>query len=311
MVNGSNPYDVLGIGSTASTDDLRRAYRRALRRTHPDTGGDAVEFHAVQAAWESIGTPEDRARFDRTAAGGSRGFTPWAEPSHRDTGARRRTPRPASRPSYGHPGGWWRSQYLAAFRQWSELSGQVGDPYDPAMLAIVPADIRQCLAAALTEEATANALTGLGSDFSVWHDVSTDVAGGNPEEKLDHIVLGTTGLFALLSEDRQSPMYVRGGDVTGDGFGWRERPIRTLTSRARFFSESVGVRFTAVVMVVPDDAGINVPTEISRVRGLSAVIVNRSDLSGFLRLGIPGVLPVDRDAVMAAGEHLRRSIQFV
>jgi molecular chaperone DnaJ len=106
-------------------------------------------------------------------------------------------------------------------------------------------------------------------------------------------------------------VHVRGGDVAGDGFGWRERPIRTLTSRARFFSENVGVRFTAVVMVVPEDAGIDVPTEISRLRGLSAIIVNRSDVAGFLRLGIPGVMPVNRDAVAAAAEHLRRSVQFV
>jgi curved DNA-binding protein CbpA len=64
MSPSSDAYEVLGVASTATEDELRRAYRRALRRTHPDTGGEAVEFHAVQAAWEVLGTPEDRARYD-------------------------------------------------------------------------------------------------------------------------------------------------------------------------------------------------------------------------------------------------------
>jgi curved DNA-binding protein CbpA len=64
MSASSDAYAVLGVSSDASEEDLRRAYRKALRRTHPDTGGVAAEFHAVQAAWESVGTPEDRARYD-------------------------------------------------------------------------------------------------------------------------------------------------------------------------------------------------------------------------------------------------------
>jgi hypothetical protein len=124
-------------------------------------------------------------------------------------------------------------------------------------------------------------------------------------------VLGPTGLFALLSEDRQSLMVVRGGEVTGEGFGWRERPIRTLTARARFFSENIGVRFTGVVMVVPDDAGINAPTIISRIRGLSAVIVNRSQLSGFLVHGIPGETRLPAHVLQAALAHLQRGVQLV
>jgi hypothetical protein len=310
MASRSNPYDVLGVSNTAPTDELRRAYRSALRRTHPDTGGDAKEFHAVQAAWDLVGTPEDRDRFDRASAAQPRGFTPWAR-SGADAPPRRQPPQ-AAQTSYGHPGGWWRSQYVGSVREWAVARGLATvDPYDPQTIAELPGDVRQRLHAALTEEATAAALNALGSGFTVWHDVSTDVAGGNPDEKLDHIVLGPTGLFALLSEDREGTVHVRGADVSGDGFGWRERPIRTLTSRARFFSENVGVRFTAVVMVVPDDSGIDEPTEISRLRGLSAIIVNRSDVAGLLRLGIPGVLPVGRDAVAAAADHLRRSIQFV
>ena len=33
-------------------DELKSAYRKALKRTHPDAGGSAVEFIEVQNAWE-------------------------------------------------------------------------------------------------------------------------------------------------------------------------------------------------------------------------------------------------------------------
>jgi len=53
----ATPYEVLGVSSTATQDDLRRAYRRLVRETHPDTGGDAERFTSVQVAWERVGDP--------------------------------------------------------------------------------------------------------------------------------------------------------------------------------------------------------------------------------------------------------------
>ncbi|MFW8745281.1 DnaJ domain-containing protein, partial [Mesorhizobium japonicum] len=52
----ASPYEVLRVPATATDDELRRAYRRRLRETHPDTGGSAREFDRVQRAWELIGT---------------------------------------------------------------------------------------------------------------------------------------------------------------------------------------------------------------------------------------------------------------
>ena len=68
-----SPYEVLGVRADADAATLRLAYRRALRSAHPDTGGDPERFHAVQLAWELVGTVEARAAFDRggrTAASG-------------------------------------------------------------------------------------------------------------------------------------------------------------------------------------------------------------------------------------------------
>ncbi len=59
-------YEVLGIERSASADEIRAAYRQRARETHPDAGGQPGEFQAVQAAWEVLGDPEQRRRYDRS-----------------------------------------------------------------------------------------------------------------------------------------------------------------------------------------------------------------------------------------------------
>ena len=93
-----SPYEVLGVAASVSQDDLRKAFRRALRETHPDTGGDPNRFAAVQVAWQRVGTSEARALYD---AGRSADTTASFQ-------ARTAPPRADSRPkarSHGHPGG--------------------------------------------------------------------------------------------------------------------------------------------------------------------------------------------------------------
>lgn len=50
----TDPYTVLGVPRDADEPAIHRAYRRAVRRTHPDVGGSAAEFEEVQAAYESL-----------------------------------------------------------------------------------------------------------------------------------------------------------------------------------------------------------------------------------------------------------------
>jgi hypothetical protein len=49
-----DPHEVLGIEPGASEEDVRAAWRKASRRTHPDLGGNADAFREVRDAYKAI-----------------------------------------------------------------------------------------------------------------------------------------------------------------------------------------------------------------------------------------------------------------
>lgn len=51
---GLDPYEVLGITSEASEDEIRSAWREAARTHHPDAGGDGEKFKRAQWAFDVI-----------------------------------------------------------------------------------------------------------------------------------------------------------------------------------------------------------------------------------------------------------------
>lgn len=55
------PFEVLGVPTTSTADEVRRAYRALVQRFHPDHNpGDAAaheRFLAVQSAYEELGSP--------------------------------------------------------------------------------------------------------------------------------------------------------------------------------------------------------------------------------------------------------------
>jgi curved DNA-binding protein CbpA len=63
-----DPYLVLGVPRQASGKEIARAYRRAARTTHPDTGGaeSAEGFQAVSDAYALLRDPRRRAVYDRS-----------------------------------------------------------------------------------------------------------------------------------------------------------------------------------------------------------------------------------------------------
>ncbi len=277
----ASPYEILGVPASATDDELRRAFRKALRETHPDTGGDPQRFNAVQLAWDRVSTPARRAAYDagRGATQDRAAFTAQAARPRQDT-------RPSTR-SYGHPGGWRRERYLDQLREWVGRGVTVDDPYDPVLVRSAPREIRHTLADALAEESTARTINTLGIGFTVWHDVAVD----DSERKIDHIVLGPTGLYAMLSEDFGGPVRVRKSELIGESLAG-EQPVHELAARAKSLARELRVTFTGLVIVLPDGAIDEPVTSLGKVRGTPAVAVAQSYLAMLLRQGIEGAQPI-------------------
>jgi curved DNA-binding protein CbpA len=68
MLTDRDHYAVLGLTRTASPDEVRGAYRKAARATHPDLHPDDAtaldRFKRVQLAYEVLGDPHRRAAYD-------------------------------------------------------------------------------------------------------------------------------------------------------------------------------------------------------------------------------------------------------
>jgi molecular chaperone DnaJ len=69
-------YEVLGVTPETSPDDIKKAYRKLARESHPDANPDDPEaearFKDLSAAYEILSDPDKRARYDRY--GSSNGF---------------------------------------------------------------------------------------------------------------------------------------------------------------------------------------------------------------------------------------------
>lgn len=75
-------YEVLGIGKSASADEIKKAFRKAAVQHHPDKeGGDESKFKEINEAYEVLKDPSKRQRYDQfghAGVGGNGGGDPFA-----------------------------------------------------------------------------------------------------------------------------------------------------------------------------------------------------------------------------------------
>src|SRR6476659_7136838 len=76
----SDHYKTLGVPRNASADDIKKAYRKLVRETHPDKHPDdpAAEerFKQIAQANEVLSDPDKRQQYDLLGEAGTRGAAP-------------------------------------------------------------------------------------------------------------------------------------------------------------------------------------------------------------------------------------------
>src|SRR5439155_10367862 len=89
-------YQILGVSRTATEEEIRKAFRKLARQYHPDVAKNKAtaeeKFKEINEAYEVLGDPEKRKKYDELGAD-------WKQ------GAEFRPP-----PGWGQAGRTWRSR---------------------------------------------------------------------------------------------------------------------------------------------------------------------------------------------------------
>lgn len=72
-------YDTLGVGKSASPEEIKAAYRKLAMKHHPDRGGDQKKFQTITEAYETLSDPDKKAFYDH---GGGQHGNPFGQGFH-------------------------------------------------------------------------------------------------------------------------------------------------------------------------------------------------------------------------------------
>jgi len=64
-VDNKGLYEVLELPQTATTDEIKKAYKKKAMKFHPDKGGDPEKFKEISAAHEVLTNAEKRETYDK------------------------------------------------------------------------------------------------------------------------------------------------------------------------------------------------------------------------------------------------------
>eukprot|EP00237_Pycnococcus_provasolii_P014122 CAMPEP_0205961352 /NCGR_PEP_ID=MMETSP1459-20131121/66491_1 /ASSEMBLY_ACC=CAM_ASM_001120 /TAXON_ID=41880 /ORGANISM="Pycnococcus provasolii, Strain RCC931" /LENGTH=68 /DNA_ID=CAMNT_0053334057 /DNA_START=29 /DNA_END=232 /DNA_ORIENTATION=- len=57
-------YDLLNVTPTATPEEIKKAYRKAAIKNHPDKGGDPEKFKEISTAYDVLQDAEKREIYD-------------------------------------------------------------------------------------------------------------------------------------------------------------------------------------------------------------------------------------------------------
>ena len=66
-------YELFGLDTSASSSDIRKAYKKLLIKCHPDKGGDPKRFQEIQNAYEVLSDPDKKDIYDKYGEQGLKG----------------------------------------------------------------------------------------------------------------------------------------------------------------------------------------------------------------------------------------------